>query len=99
MLKMTTPFPIKRNVLRMLHWLIIAALFYFVAYCLSIDEELRQLSTISWKLGNVTVGGYVGYWLDRHLFQTRIDDTSPPLLQIRRAVIVAASIFAVSTGL
>ena len=90
---------VERNALRMFHYLVIAAFLYFIAYCLGINETFRQLSTIAWKLGNATVAAYLGYWLDRHLFRNRITDDSVPLLQIRRAIIVAAVILAVSMGL
>ena len=90
---------VERNVLRMFHWVIIAAFLYFIAYCLGVNEQFRQLSTIAWKLANATVAAYFGYWFDRHLFRSRITDDSAPLLQIRRAIIVAAVILAVSMGL
>jgi len=89
---------LKRNITRMLPWLVIGLLCYFVTYCLAGNEQLRQFSTVSWKLGNVTVSAYVGYWIDRHLF-ARIDETSQPLIHIRRAIIVGAVVLAVAMGL
>lgn len=83
---------------RMFQWLLIAAFFYDLALLVFGDQP--QLQTLAWKLGNLTVAAFVGYWIDRRAFMdARLDPHSPPLLQMRRAVIMAASMLAVAMGL
>lgn len=83
---------------RMMQWLLIAAFFYGLALLVFGDQP--QLQTLAWKLGNLTVAAFVGYWIDRRAFMdARLDPHSPPLLQMRRAVIMAASMLAVAMGL
>ncbi|MGP1675941.1 MAG: putative holin [Burkholderiales bacterium] len=82
---------------RMIQWLAIAAVFYALA--LTVFAAQPQLQTLAWKLGNVTVAGFVGYWIDRRAFRKAITPYSPPLEQIRRAVIMAAAMLSVSLGL
>jgi small-conductance mechanosensitive channel len=82
----------------MLQWLIFAAVFYVLA--LYVVGERPQLQTLCWKLGNLTVASFVGYWIDRRAFQfSRIDAGSNPLLQVRRAIIIAAAMLTVGLGL
>jgi len=83
--------------LRMAQWLALAALFYGLA--LTVFGGQPQLQTLAWKLGNVTVAAWVGYWLDRRAFRLPITPKSPGLEQIRRAIIMAAAMLAVSLGL
>jgi hypothetical protein len=54
---------------------------------------------VAWKLGHVTLGGYLGYRIDRAGFQDRITLASPPLLQIRRAIIMFAAMYTLGVGL
>jgi Putative 2/3 transmembrane domain holin len=84
--------------LRMVQWLALAVVFYGLA--LSLFAQQPQLQTLCWKLGNLTVAGFLGYWLDRRAFwYARLDATSAPLLQIRRAIVMAAAMLAVAMGL
>lgn len=87
------------QVLRMVEWLLVAALFYWIATRLPISGHYAPIQTLLWKLGHVTLGGFIGYWLDRMAFRDRISCTTPPLTMIRRAVIMAASMYTLGTGL
>lgn len=83
--------------LRMIQWLALAALFYGLA--LLVFGGQPQLQTIFLKLGNITIAAFVGYKLDIHAFRKRITPFSSELEQIRRAIIMAAAMLAVSLGL
>ncbi len=83
---------------RMVQWLLFAAFFYALAL-LAFGSQ-PQLQTLCWKLGNVTVAGFVGYKLDIHAFKSVWKgNTGSDLWQIRRAIVMAAAMLAVSTGL
>lgn len=89
---------IVRDKLRMAQWLLLAAFFYALA--LTVFSEQHQLQTLCWKLGNLTVAAYFGYWIDRRIFwHNRLCVEAPPLLQIRRAIIVSAAMLSVGLGL
>lgn len=84
--------------LRMAQWLLIAAMLYGTA--LYIFGDHPQLQTLGWKLGNLTVAAFAGYWIDRRAFDgLRMTSYSPPLQQIRRAIIIAAAMLTVGLGL
>lgn len=81
---------------RMAQWLVLAVIFYGVA----MNVEYPQAQTLCWKLGNVTVASFVGYWIDRRaFFRQRIAEDAPPVYHIRRAIIIAAAMLSVSLGL
>lgn len=83
---------------RMGQWLALALLFYGLA--LYVFGGQPQLQTLCWKLGNLTISGFMGYWLDRAVFyDTRPDANSNPLFHIRRAIVMAAAMLAVAMGL
>ena len=84
---------------RMVVWLVLAVIFYTLALTLFGDQP--QLQTLSWKLGNLTIASFVGYWIDRNAFggALRINAESPPLQQVRRAIIIAAAMITVGLGL
>lgn len=87
-----------RDKLRMAQWLLFAVGLYGLA--LTLFDSQPQLQTLSWKLGNLTVASFVGYWIDRRAFDgLRIKPDSPPLQQIRRAIIIAAAMITVGLGL
>lgn len=78
-------------------FVLLAILFYLLAWTVS-DYHLP--STVLWKAGNATSGAYLGYWIDRHAFKgVRVGVDSPAAWHIRRAVIIAAVVLAVSLGL
>lgn len=83
---------------RMAQWLVMAAILYALA--LTVFHAQPQLQTLCWKLGNLTVAAFVGYWIDRRAFwYARLDSLSPDLWHLRRAVIMAAAMLAVALGL
>jgi hypothetical protein len=83
---------------RMAQWLALAAVFYGLA--LSAFGSQPQLQTLCWKIGNLTVASFIGYWIDRRAFMdARLDPHSPALLQVRRAIIMSAAMLAVAMGL
>lgn len=83
---------------RMAQWLALAAVFYGLA--LTVFGSQPQLQTLCWKIGNLTVASFIGYWIDRRAFMdARLDPNSPPLLQVRRAIIMTAAMLSVAVGL
>lgn len=84
------------NKFRMIQHLVLAAILYAIAA----HVTQPQLQIVLWKAGHITVGAFMGYWIDRTLFKTaRIDESSVPMEHVRRAIIVAAAILAVAMGL
>lgn len=84
---------------RMFQWLLISLTLYVLAVVLAKAELLPQVQTMSWKLGHETIAAFMGYWIDRSMFRDRMGADTPPLLQIRRAVIIAATMLAVAMGM
>jgi hypothetical protein len=89
----------RADLARMVDWLVWAMACYIAVYVLRAAGAAPQLQTLMWKLGNVTVAGFAGYWLDRRLFRKRITADSPPLEQLRRAILVVGAIAGVCLGL
>lgn len=88
-----------RDKIRMIEWLLMAAFFYAAAIVLLKLGVSGPIQTVAWKLGHVTLGGYLGYRIDRAGFRDRITLASPPLLQIRRAIIMFAAMYTLGAGL
>lgn len=89
----------RRNLLRMAEWLLVAFILYASALLLMRHGVSGPVQTLVWKLGHVTLGGYAGYWIDRHAFRDRIRGDSHPLVMIRRAIIIFGSMYTLGTGL
>lgn len=89
----------KRDLGRMLDWLAMALCFHIAAIVLRQHGLEPQIQTVLWKLGNLTLASYAGYWIDRRVFGMRVGFGTPPLEQMRRAIIVAAAMIAVGLGL
>jgi len=83
---------------RMIGWLLWSVVFYFTAIYLREAHLEPQLQVLAWKLGNVTIAAYGGYWIDRRAF-ARITHISTDMEQIRRAIIMAAAMITVGLGL
>lgn len=83
---------------RMAEWLVVAVVLYGGCFGLHTFDAAPQVQTILWKLGNMTVAGHVGYWMDRRAF-TRIEATSTPHEQLRRAIVIGAAMLSVALGL
>lgn len=81
---------------RMIEWLLLAAVFYAAAMAVS----QPQVQTLLWKLGHITVGAFLGYWLDRRLLGRYVAELHFGTLRvIARAVIVGCAILGVAFGL
>jgi len=91
----------KKEFQRMSQWLLIAIIFYAFAIILASKgiDYLPQVQTISWKLGHETIAAFMGYWIDRTAFRSRIVENVPPMQEIRRAIIIAATMLAVAMGM
>jgi hypothetical protein len=87
------------NKTRMIEWLLLAALFYAVAYIMLLQGHNGPIQTLTWKLGHVTLGGFAGYWLDRAAFRDRINKLSPPLMMIRRSIIMFGAMYTLGAGM
>ncbi|AKU21891.1 hypothetical protein ACZ75_10845 [Massilia sp. NR 4-1] len=83
----------------MIEWLLVAVLFYALALVMLHTNYSGPLQTLTWKLGHVTLGGFAGYWLDRTAFRVRMCAAADPLMMIRRAIIMAAAMYTLGTGL
>lgn len=79
-------------------WILMALVMYVVCIVLRTYEIEPQVQVVLWKLANVTVAAFVGYWIDRRAFG-RILTSATPLEQIRRAIVMAAAMLAVALGL
>lgn len=86
------------NLLRMIDWLAWAILAYVICITLRTYDMEPQIQTVMWKLGNVTVAAYVGYWLDRRAF-SRLTDENDSIDGVRRAIVMAAAMLTVGLGL
>lgn len=88
----------KRELARMFDWLVWA----FIAYALVIVMRRYgvepQLQIVLWKLGNLTIAAYAGYWIDRRAF-SRIASYSTSNEQVRRAIVVGCAMLSVGLGL
>lgn len=83
----------KKQYLRMIEWLLLAAAFYALA--LVVREH--QVQTLFWKLGGVTVGVFMGYWADRVTIGRIVWDSSD-LRKVARAIVVLACVYGVTGG-
>ncbi len=86
--------------IRMLDWLIVAALLSLVIAVVA----PHQIGVTLYKLSLVSLAAVAGYWIDRSLFPyARPDDLSldhqeTAAAYIRRAIVVGACIVGVSLG-
>ncbi|HTD05868.1 putative holin [Undibacterium sp.] len=87
------------NKLRMIQWLLVAALLYALALTMLRAGYGGPLQTLTWKLGHVTMGGFAGYWLDRTAFRDRIVWDTQPLVMIRRAIIMFGAMYTLGAGM
>jgi hypothetical protein len=94
-----------RDKTRMIQWLLLSVAVYLIAALLagmpaaSDAGQLPRLQTVLWKVGHLNLAAYIGYWIDRHAYRDRVDLTSPYLMHIRRAIIIAASMIAFGLAL
>lgn len=82
---------------RMAQWLLMAAVFYGLAMFV-VTSTHPQLQTALWKCGNVMLGAFIGYWIDRNaLGRVTLGSTSGR--QQSRSIIMGAAVLGLSLGL
>ena len=84
----------KQDKLRMIQWLLLAALFYALAAVMG----QPQLQTALWKCGHITVGFFGGYWADRNLYG-RLEADATQGRVVARALVVGAAVLGMAFGL
>lgn len=87
-----------KDLMRMAEWLVVSGVLYGVCFALRAFDLAPQLQVVLWKLGNMTIAGHVGYWMDRRAF-TRIVADSGVHEQLRRAIVIGAAMLSVALGL
>ena len=80
---------------RMWQWLVLGVVFYTSALLIA----QVQLQTLFWKLGHVTIGSYMAYWVYRVLFGRFERSRATQGQYVARAIVVLACIYAVANGL
>lgn len=80
---------------RMWQWLVLSVVFYTAAL-LTVQP---QLQTLFWKLGHVTIGSYMAYWVYRVLFGRFERSRATQGQYVARAIVLLACIYAVANGL
>ena len=80
---------------RMWQWLVLGVVFYTSALLIT----QVQLQTLFWKLGHVTIGSYMAYWVYRVLFGRFERSKATQGQYVARAIVVLACIYAVANGL
>lgn len=91
--------------LRIWPWLFLALVFT----CIIAFVAPYQIGVLVWSLSKLSLGAYLGYWIDRsvfhycrpHAFIEHRPAVQPEVLtasMIRRAIIIAASILALGLG-
>lgn len=95
-----------KDKLRMVQWLALSLVAYLVAHWLasipSADSPAGlypRVQAVLWKCGHLNLAAYVGYWIDRNAFRLRIDCASDGLEQLRRAIIIGATMLAFGMAL
>lgn len=89
------PFTV-RNHSRMIEFLMLAIALYAIA----IMVPWPQFQTAAWKLGHITSGATIGYWIDRRLFGRINYEVSINRYRfLCRAAIVGTAIIGMATGL
>lgn len=86
-------------------WLVLA----LIATVLVAILHPHQIGVLIWSLCKLSLGAYLGYWIDRTIFpyarpHTFVDERSPEShatarsCMIRRAIIIAAAIIGLAVG-
>ena len=97
---MTLPSPkLRPRAPRMTTWTLITIA---ILLCLAIVAPTK-LPVVLYKCGLVTLGGVLGYWIDRALFPYARPNMVPPYERpwagIRRALVVLACVLGLTLGL
>lgn len=98
---------ILKQAFRMWEWLLVTAVLFAIVWWIA----PQQIELLFYKAVQVTIGTFIGYWLDKSLYRGASPDRflghrggehSDYLAgkaMIRRALIVVGTIFAISHGL
>lgn len=91
----------KLDIFRMFSFLLLAFFFYGMALILVSfnDMVLPQVQTILWKSGHISVGAFLGYYIDRSVFRDRVNDNSGSHIHLRRAIIIVGAMIAIALGM
>lgn len=62
----------------------------------------QQLGVLVWSLSKLSIGAYLGYWIDRTIFYYARPDVVPddqaPMAWLRRAIVMSAVVIALGLG-
>ena len=62
----------------------------------------QQLGVLAWSLSKLSIGAYLGYWIDRTVFRyarpDRVPSAQAPMAWLRRAVVMSAVVIALGLG-
>jgi hypothetical protein len=88
-----------KGVMRGFPWLFLALVNIGVVYFLA----PQQLGVLAWQLSKVSVGAYMGYWVDRSMFPNARpiemeDGSQTDNARLRRAIMVASFVLAMGLG-
>ena len=79
------------SILRGWPWLVLAVLATLAVFYIA----PHQVGVLVWSLSKISIGAYLGYWLDRSMFhQARPPEVDEPVrhhARYRRAIIIAAA--------
>ena len=85
-----------RSHLRMIEFFILALALYLLANII----PWPQFQTAAWKLGHITSGATIGYWIDRQLFgRINYEVSVNRYRYLCRATLVSAAILGMAFGL
>lgn len=88
---------------RMLGWLLMALAVYVIAALLAHlpgdGGQWPRAQVVLWRIGHLMIGVWLGYGADRALYRDRIDDSTPALIHIRRALIVGVIVIGMAVAL
>lgn len=86
------------NALRAWPWLIVALTTTAIVAVL----HPPQIGVLVWSLSKLSLGAYLGYWIDRTVFRYARPDRVPaaqaPMAWLRRAIVMGAVVVALGLG-
>jgi len=92
---------LRRENYRMFSFLLLALFFYGIALTLATLDTLLlpQVQIVLWKAGHISIGAFLGYWVDKQIFRDIISPQSNPLTHLRRAIVVVGAMIAIALGM
>lgn len=62
----------------------------------------QQIGVLVWSLSKLSLGAYLGYWIDRTVFgyarPDRVPASQAPMAWLRRAIVMGAVVIALGLG-